>query len=119
MLSRRAIIWDTAIAVAFAALLCPAFSQAEAAGTAKIESCGDHPKVSVSKISGSFFAGAVSPDDATDCIVRFSRLRATPPHCVVTWRDNLPHMHYSVTKEYIAIVQTRSSATIDYKCSDD
>jgi hypothetical protein len=84
-----------------------------------VEACGDHPLVTSSKISGAFFSGSVTPDDSTDCIVRFARPKATPPRCVVTWRDSLQHMHYSVTSEYIAIVQSRASVTIDWKCSDD
>jgi hypothetical protein len=95
------------------------FPRAEAASVAKVESCGDHPKISGSKISGSFFSGTVTPDDSTDCIVRFARVRANAPRCTVTWQDNLPHMHYRVTKDYIQIMQSKSSVIIDYRCSDD
>jgi hypothetical protein len=103
----------------FALLFVFAFPSAAFAQTARVESCGEHPQLSASRISGAFYAGTVKPDDSTDCVIRFSRLKRAVPRCVVTWRDNLPHMHYDVTKDYIAIVQSKASALIDYKCSDD
>ena len=117
--------------VLLALLSCPSMSRAmswaplsfsgtEDTGLVKVESCGEHPKISGSKIAGSLsLSGTVTPDDTTDCILRFARLRADPPRCVVTWRDSLPHMHYRVTKDYIQILQTKASVLIDFKCSDD
>ena len=99
---------------AFLALPSIAYAQ-----TASVESCGAHPEISTSRISGAFFSGTAKPDDSTDCIIRFARPKTSAPRCVVTWRDNLPHMHYAVTTDYIAIVQTRASVLIDYKCSND
>lgn len=97
-------------------LIFPSMSRA---ATASVESCGVHPEFSASRISGAFYSGTVKPDDSTDCIIRFKRPKASAPRCVVTWRDSLPHMHYTITKEYIAIVQSKASALIDWKCSDD
>src|SRR6266436_3269591 len=94
--------------ILLALLAFPSMSRAEVTGLVKVESCGEHPKISSSKTSGSLsLSGTVIPDDTTDCILRFTRLRDNPPRCVVTWGDSLPHMHYRVTKEYIQILQTQ------------
>jgi hypothetical protein len=94
-------------------------SRAEVTRLLKVESCGEHPKISGSKIAGAFLSGTIIPDDSNDCIVRFARARTNPPRCVVTWQDSLPHMHYRVTNEYIQIQQTKASVLIDFRCSDD
>jgi hypothetical protein len=107
--------------ILLALLAFPSTSRAEdTSSLVSVESCGEHPKIAGSKIAGSLsLSGTVIPDDTTDCILRFTRLRANPPRCVVTWGDSLPHMHYRVTKDYIQILQTKASVLIDFKCSDD